>query len=256
MNTRINLLLLTLFFSISASSQNLSLGSALNKAGKQRMLTQRMAKDYLLIGSGIKLEEASRDIDESISVFEEQHIALVGYAPNVEVTQALAIVNSLWSKFRIKVATTPDVNEASALINDATVLMNACNVVVEKIQEFGEVKTAKLTNVSGRQRMLSQRLALLYTAYYWKVPFPNLIKIFELTESEFEENLKYLSTESEKYPEIAEILAKTKSMWAFSKTGFDLKSNKLMPSVIFVTTNTMTNEFNEITKFYERITQK
>ena len=256
MKISIHLLILTLFFSVTTNAQTLGLGSAINKAGRQRMLTQRITKDYLMIGAGVKVDAVSREIDESISIFEEQNIDLVGYAPNKEIKDALAIVNDLWSKFRIKVADVPDVNKASSIISEATILMNACNTVVEKIQEYGEVKTVQLTNISGRQRMVSQRLAMFYMAYYWKVPYPNLIKIFESTENEYEDNLKFLMKESEKYPEIMEILNKTNSMWAFSKTGFDLKSNKLMPSVIYVTTNAMTNDFNQTTALYEKLTGK
>ena len=36
--------------------QNMTLGSAINKAGRQRMLSQRMAKDYLLIGAEVRIE--------------------------------------------------------------------------------------------------------------------------------------------------------------------------------------------------------
>lgn len=256
MKISISTLFLTLFFSVTASAQIIGLGSAINKAGRQRMLTQRMTKDYLLIGAGIKVEAASKEIDESISIFEEEHNDLLRYAPNKEIKDALALVDDLWSKFRTKIGAVPDIDAATSIIMESTALMNACNTVVEKIQEYGDVKTAKLTNISGRQRMVSQRLAMFYVAYYWKVPYPNLIKVFDSTVNEYDDNLKFLMAESEKYPQIMETLHKTKSMWNFSKTGFDLKSNKLMPSVIYVTTNVMTNDFNQTTALYEKFTEK
>ncbi|TRX32418.1 hypothetical protein FNW52_17195 [Flavobacterium sp. ZT3R18] len=256
MKVKISVLVFTLLVSITANCQNISLGSAINQAGRQRMLTQRMAKDYMMIGAGVKIDNASKEIDESISIFEEQYNTLIGYAPNKEVKDALKMVNTIWVKFRIDVATVPDVNNASQIIMDATMLMNACDNVVEKIQEYGNVKNTKLTNVSGKQRMISQRIGMLYTAYYWKVPYHDLTDIFDATVIDYEENLKFLIKESENYPEITETLTKIKSTWSFSKTGFDLKSNKLMPSVIYVTTNTMTNDFNKTTSQYEKLIGK
>jgi hypothetical protein len=55
----------------SESGNQISLGAAVNIAGKQRMLTQRMAKDFVYIGMNIHTELATRERASSIILFEE-----------------------------------------------------------------------------------------------------------------------------------------------------------------------------------------
>jgi hypothetical protein len=66
----------------SESGNQISLGAAVNIAGKQRMLTQRMAKDFVYIGMNIHTELATRERASSIILFEENFKVLSGFAPS------------------------------------------------------------------------------------------------------------------------------------------------------------------------------
>jgi len=101
--------------------------------------------------------------------------------------------------------------------------------------------------------MLSQRVAMFYTAYYWKVPDPNLVKDFDKTLNEFDSAQETLIAAPENTPEINAILNKAKSQWEFAKKGFDLDSGSLMPSVVYVTTNSILKKMNKATGLYQSI---
>ena len=61
----------------AAMTEGLTDAEAVNQAGRQRMLSQRITKAYLMIGADIKPALAQRQLDSSIALFEEQHLALL-----------------------------------------------------------------------------------------------------------------------------------------------------------------------------------
>ena len=52
-------------------AQQRNLSQSINQAGLQRMLSQRMAKNYILLSQGIDAQAAADELDESSAVFEE-----------------------------------------------------------------------------------------------------------------------------------------------------------------------------------------
>ena len=55
-----------------AQSPDKDLNSAINKSGRQRMLSQRMTKAYCRIGLNIRRDEAEKQLSDAIPLFERQ----------------------------------------------------------------------------------------------------------------------------------------------------------------------------------------
>lgn len=252
MKKRVPLFIAFLLVSITTSAQTMTLRAAINKAGLQRALSQRMAKDYLLIGAGIRIEEAKADMDEVTSIFNENLHDLTLFAKAQDLKDALRMEESIWAKFRQVVTDTPDISQATTIIKNANDLLTISEIVVQKLQANNNNKGAKLTNECGRQRMYLQRMAMLYTAKYWEVPYTNLNK--ELSESieGFESGINNLLVTSENTVEIKELLKFQKSEWDFLKKSFD-NLNNLKPASIYSSTALMAKDFNKITTLYEGV---
>ena len=188
-----------------------------------------------------------------MSTFDETLKALIVYAPNNEIAFNLEKVLELWIVFRKEIISVPELNNAPNIIKKSCELMNACNDVVEKIQNYSGVKAALLPNICGKQRMLSQRLALLYVANYWQVPYKNTDQDTEDAINNFEKSLTTLIDAKENTPDIDVVLRRQQSEWEFLKKSFDFKNNNLLPGSINSSTNLMVKDFNLATSLYEKL---
>lgn len=250
MKTKILFFAVFMLSAFLLSAQNLTINKAINKAGRQRMLTQRMTKDYLMIGAGVKVESAQMELDDAVALFEEQFLELEDFAPTDQIADSLESLNMLWMEFRMEIVSVPDLDDAASMIDKANILLKASHQIVVMLQEYSGSKSGNLVNISGRQRMLSQRIAMYYTAYYWGVKDPAVEKNLGKAIKEFEIAHSTLSKSNGNTDDISSRLIKVGSQWEFSKKGFDLKSERLMPSIVYVTTNSIMKKMNTVTGLY------
>ncbi|MCB1728676.1 MAG: type IV pili methyl-accepting chemotaxis transducer N-terminal domain-containing protein, partial [Gammaproteobacteria bacterium] len=76
--------LLTLMLMLAGTvvaDEGLTMGVALDKAGRQRMLTQHMLKSYALTGMKLRIG-ADADLRKAAELFETQLSELTGFAAN------------------------------------------------------------------------------------------------------------------------------------------------------------------------------
>jgi hypothetical protein len=84
------------------------LAVALDKSGQQRMLTQKMLKEYLLIAYGYEVRKNRQNLRKTIDLFDHTLQGLMNgdndqgilRAPTPEIRTQLAIVEQLWDEFR------------------------------------------------------------------------------------------------------------------------------------------------------------
>ena len=230
---------------------------AMNLSGMQRMLSQRIAKSYLMIGAEVRSDQALQQLDQSVARFENNYQALAEYAPSAEIGAALEQVGESWQHYRELALSRPTREQAVLLLALSDQLLAQSEALVQLIEAHTGSAGARLVNRSGRQRMLSQRIAKLYLALSWRLPVEGLEQQLQQATGEFEAAQQELLSAEQNTPQIAAALQKVEAQWRFARAGFQLSADaRYVPTVITTTTETLLWQMNELTSAYAAVMQE
>ncbi|MBU2971808.1 type IV pili methyl-accepting chemotaxis transducer N-terminal domain-containing protein [Pseudoalteromonas sp. C2R02] len=239
--------------SFQANASKLTLEQAIDKAGLQRMLSQRIAKNYILIASRINQDKATIELDESAAQFEMNLHQLKAITNNEQSKIALKRLNIEWTHFREYALTEPKRENTPQIVNRSTNLLNLANDLVTALELSSAKKSAVLINISGRQRMLSQRLAMFYLAGFSGFNEESYHQQMRDTANEFSDALRYLIDIQENPAEIITALSDVNDQWTFYQSRFTVKrKGRYVPRVIQVITETMMQNMDDVTQLYKK----
>ena len=251
--------LLAFFLAMGGSdalAQISDINAAINKAGRQRMLSQRMAKAYFQIGLQIDTERSRKVLDSSVAAFDRQLVELKNYAPTPEIKNTYLKLEQSWLAYKdVLLGSVPSPeNGRKALAISEEVLATAQQGTV-LLEKRSGTTAGRLVNVSGRQRMLSQRMAKFYQADAWSIAGDKSAASLGTARKEFAEALLELAASPANTPEIKDSLDLVKQQWLFFENALNQKtgSDKRLLLAVATTSERILEEMERVVGLYEKL---
>jgi hypothetical protein len=219
-------------------------------AGKQRMLSQRIAKDYLYIGEKVAVSKASRQLKASLDELVSAHKVLVDSINDPEITNLLSFVELSIEDFRATANEPFNLDNAQLIIDLSESMLEGSQYVVDSLKEKVKVKESAIVGKAGKQRMLAQRIAKYYIAYQAGIKDKNTIDQMKAAVAEFADAHKALMANPSNTPEINRRLNEIDRLWKIVYKFYLNIEKGGLPLIVFNTTDDITKKMNTITEMY------
>ena len=239
-----------------AQAQIANINDAINKAGSLRYAANRLAKVYFQIGMGIEVDRSRRILDSQIAMYDRRVVELKNYAPTPEIKESYTALERAWSGYKdLLVGAKPNPEAGRKLVGVSEEVVAIANKATGQLAAHSGTTQGKLVNISGRQRMLSQRIAKYYQAQAWGVAPADAQAEINKSRAEFSQMLGELAAAQINTPQIKEELELGKQQWMFFEQalmgrGGDKKANS---TNVATTSERILEVMDNVVGMYEKL---
>ena len=182
------------------------IAEAINRAGQQRMLSQRLVKLYALACSRTEAAAVAVLMRESVARVEDNLASLESSLSGATYGDLIAAARAGWQALRPLLQAEPRAAELARLDTLAEAVLAQADALVLALESSGLAARVGVINTAGRQRMLSQRMAKQALLQAGEGALAD-------TAAAFEEGLAQLRKAPLSTPEIREILDRGDGAW-------------------------------------------
>lgn len=225
----------------------------INIAGKQRMLSQRIAKDYLYKGKGVAREKATRELKKSLEEFSNGIKILNKDINDEEIKNLIAFVQMSMDELKDIIKKPFDLNNAQLLLDLSESMLEGSQYIVENLKKKYKRKSAEVIDRAGQQRMLAQRIAKYYIAYQLGIKDKNTVEQTKEAVKLFNDNNQYMLHYKDNTPAINEELHQVNKLWKIVHKFYLNIEKGGLPLIVYNTTNDITKKMDDVIKMYIKL---
>ncbi|MFZ6846341.1 type IV pili methyl-accepting chemotaxis transducer N-terminal domain-containing protein [Undibacterium sp. RuTC16W] len=238
-----------LVFSQSARAEVLALSTAINRSGRIRALSQRLAKAHIQIALGV-LPGKAQEI-----VITAQALILRNLS-DLKTVQSFAPVLlarvEADSKTLINAVNQTPSKASSLEVSDLSdVLLASAEKLTAAFEGQGKNNSAKLINTAGRQRMLSQRVSKLYFLSSAGHSNPTVKREMENARAQFKTGLMTLASAPVTTPNIKAFLELGRTQWMFMEDALTKPTDAVQMRNVATSSERVLEVMNDLADEYD-----
>lgn len=252
------LLLAVLSFSGVAQAQIVSVNDAVNKSGSLRYAAHRLGKVYIQIGMEVDVDRSRRILDRQIAIYDRRVVELKNYAPTPEIKATFIALERAWIGYKdLLVGVTPSQDGARRIVEVSDEVVAIANHATGQLAAHSGSAQSGLVNLSGRQRMLSQRMAKYFQAAVWGVAPANAQAEIGKDKAEFMQKLDELAAAPINTPALNSELALGKQQWMFFEAALAANASDKKTSTLNVATTSerILEVMDNVVGMYEQLSR-
>jgi hypothetical protein len=221
-------------------------------AGRQRMLTQRIAKSYAQVGANVLPRLSSMVLQDSMDAFSAQQVRLRSRAILPDQQKLIAVLDGQWAEVIALTNLPVDKGRAAELQTKVNAMERLFSQLTYLLRGAHSPKPGKMVTIAGRQRMLSQRITKAYMLRAWGVDIPNLRIEMAIAADEFSAGLLVLQQSPENTQDVLRELLSINSQWEWLQGAFDSEDPLSKAALIAERSEALLSDLETLTGSYSR----
>jgi hypothetical protein len=230
-----------------------NIAELLNIAGKQRMLSQRIAKDYLYISKKVAVDKASKQFNQSLNAFRKSQKYLAETINDDEIKNLITFVDMSEKELEETAKKPFSLDNAQLVLDLSESMLEGSQYIVDSLKTHAKTQDSIIVATSGKQRMLAQRIAKYYIAYQAGIKDKNTIDQMKSTVKLFDESNKALLNNVSNTSDISQKLKKINSLWKIVYKFYLNIEKGGLPFIVFTSADDITSKMDKVTELYTKL---
>ena len=224
---------------LAQSGSRLPLGAAINRAGKMRAMSQRVSKAYVQASLNTR-SMVTQGLGE-----------LSAGSPPADVQPLLHTLTKQSEALFSLMAGPVRADGVADVVRSADAMLEAAEQVTRAYEKSSTQNSARVVNVAGRQRMLSQRAARAYFMLANGQAQPDIRKQLDVARKDFADGLTFLQASAVSTASIRNELELAKGQWVFFDQALQKPPGTESLQTIATTSERVYEVMDNLTSLYD-----